>query len=329
VTTLLDVARRAGVSKSTVSNVIRGATLVAESTRLRVERAIADIGYHPNAIARALKARTSKAIGIVVPDLTNQFYAELAVGVERAANALGYAVLATHTECAPATEAETGRALIERQVDGVVIGGMSLGSALPAVLLARGIPVVMASLGEPRDPRLGAIDHDDERAMEQIVAHLHGLGHRRLAFVAQELQEHSGERRRLAFAAALARRGLSPVDVDGATAVVAHNDMQAIAAIDRLERKGLRVPEDVSVVGYDDVPLASHHRIQLTTVRSDALEMGRRAVELVVSAAREGRPVAHRETQSNPLVIRRTTTKAPPRAPSGAPPGAPTPGGSP
>ncbi|HEX7198259.1 MAG TPA: LacI family DNA-binding transcriptional regulator, partial [Dongiaceae bacterium] len=78
-TTLLDVARRAGVSKSTVSNVIRGATLVAESTRLRVERAIADTGYHPNAIARGLKARTSKAIGIVVPDLTNQFYAELAV----------------------------------------------------------------------------------------------------------------------------------------------------------------------------------------------------------------------------------------------------------
>lgn len=311
-TTLLDVARRAGVSKSTVSNVIRGATLVAESTRLRVERAIADTGYHPNAIARALKARTSKAIGIVVPDLTNQFYAELAVGVERAANALGYAVLVTHTECAPAIEAETGRALIERQVDGVVIGGMSLRSSLPAVLLARGIPVVMASLGEPDDPRLGAIDHDDEQAMEQIVAHLHGLGHRRIAFVAQELQEQSGERRRLAFTAALARRGLTPVDLmDGATAAVAHNDMQAIATIDRLERKGLRVPEDVSVVGYDDVPLAAHHRIQLTTVRSDAVEMGRRAVELVVGAARAGRPVAWRETQTNPLVVRRTTAKAP------------------
>ena len=148
-TTLLDVARRAGVSKSTVSNVIRGAALVAESTRLRVERAIADTGYHPNAIARALKARTSKAIGIVVPDLTNLFYAGLAVGVERAANALGYAVLATHTECSAATEAETGRALIERQVDGVVIGGMSLGSTLPTVLLDRGIPVVLASLGSP------------------------------------------------------------------------------------------------------------------------------------------------------------------------------------
>lgn len=311
-TTLIDVARRAGVSKSTVSNVIRGGTPVAEATRARVERAIADVGYHPNAIARALKARTSTAIGIVVPDLTNQFYAELAVGVERAASAEGYAVLAVHTECVPQIEAEAARALIERRVDGVVIGGMSLGSSLPRALLDRDIPVVLASLGEPDDPRLGVIDHDDFAAMEAIVAHLCDLGHRRLAFVAQDLREHSGERRRLGFIGALARRGLAPVGLDeGATAVAAHNDMHAIATIDRLERSGRRVPQDISVVGYDDVPLASHCRIRLTTVRSDAAEMGRRAIELVLRAARGGRHVAHREVQGNPLVIRATTQRPP------------------
>jgi DNA-binding LacI/PurR family transcriptional regulator len=313
VTTLMDVARRAGVSKSTVSNVIRGASLVAESTRARVERAISDVGYHPNAIARALKARTSTAIGIVVPDLTNLFYAELAVGVERAASALGYAVLTAHTECSPVTEDEAARALIERRVDGVIIGGISLGSPLPKVLLDREIPVVLASLGEPEDPRLGVIDHDDEAAMEAIVEHLYALGHRRIAFVSHQLREHSGERRRLGVAGALARRGLAPIDIDdNATAVVAHNDMQAIATMDRLERRGLRVPEDVSVVGYDDVPLAAHCRIRLTTVRSDALQMGRRAVELVVGAARDGCHVARREIQSNPLVIRSTTQSPPP-----------------
>lgn len=311
-TTLIEVARRAGVSKSTVSNVIRGGAPVAGETRERVERAIADVGYHPNAIARALKARTSTAIGIVVPDLTNLFYAELAVGVERAAGALGYAVLTANTECAPALETEAGRALIERRVDGVVIAGMSLRSALPRVLLDRDIPVVLASLGEPEDPRLGVVDHDDAAAMEAIVAHLHGLGHRRMAFVAQSFREHSGERRRLGFVAALSRRGLRPVGIDeGATAVVAHNDMHAIATIDRLERRGLRVPRDVSVVGYDDVPLAAHARIGLTTVRSDAAEMGRRAVDLVVQAARAGRHVAHREVQPNPLVIRASTARAP------------------
>jgi LacI family transcriptional regulator len=311
VTTLNDVARRAGVSKSTVSNVIRGDIPVAKRTRDRVERAIADIRYHPNAIARSLKARASTAIGIIVPDLTNPFYAELAAGAERAANMHGYAALITHTECAAPTEQEAGRSFIERQVDGVIVGGISRGSSLPSLLLDRDIPVVVASFGEPDDPRLGVIDPDDPAAMEAIVAHLYDLGHRRLAFVSHHLAEQSGERRRVGFEKALARRSLVPVGLDeGATAVATHNDMLAIATMDRLERRGLRVPDDVSVVGFDDIPLASHRRIRLTTVRSDAADMGRRAVELVVGAAREGRHVSHREIQTTPLIVR-STTKAP------------------
>jgi DNA-binding LacI/PurR family transcriptional regulator len=308
-TTLVDIARHAGVSKSTVSNVVRGHALVAESTRRRVEQAIADLGYHPNAIARSLKTRTSTALGILVPDLTNPFYAELVVSVERAAKALNYAVLARHTECQPETEAEAGRVFIERRVDGVIIGGMSLGSPLPEMLLDHDIPVALASLGEPNDHRLGVIDHDDAASMEAAVEHLYGLGHRRFAFASQHLREQSGERRRLGFEAALAKRGLVPVGFDVATAIVAHNDLQAIAAIDRLEQRGLRVPGDVSVIGHDDTPIARHSRLQLTTIRSDAGLMGRRAVELVVTAALESRHIGSRELQSNPLVIRSTTAR--------------------
>ena len=287
-TTMIDVAMRAGVSKSTVSNVIRGDVPVAEDTRARVERAIAEIQYHPNAIARSLRARTSTAIGIVVPDLTNPFYAELAAGAERAASALGYAALITHTECAAGTEEQAARAFIERRVDGVIVGGVLLGSSLPTLLLDRDIPVVVASFGEFDDPRLGVIDHDDPGAMEAVVDHLYDLGHRRLAFVPHQLREQSGERRRIGFENALARRGLIPIGLgDGATAVACHNDMLAIATIDRIERQGLRVPEDISVVGYDNIPLAAHRRIKLTTMQSDAGEMGRRAVELVLGAARE------------------------------------------
>ena len=308
----MDVASRAGVSKSTVSNVIRGTALVARETRERVERAIAETGYHPNAIARSLKARTSTAIGFVVPDLTNPYYAQLAVGVERAASTHGFAVLTAHTECLPAIEGDVGRAFIERRVDGVIIGGISLGSTLPNMLLDRGTPVILASLGEIDDPRLGVIDHDDLSAMEAIVEHLYGLGHRRFAFVSPQMREHAGERRRLGFEKALGRRRLRTVGIDdGATAVVAHNDLQAIATIDYLERRGRRVPADVSVVGYDDVPLANHARVQLTTVRSDAVEMSRRAVELLVAASREGRHVSHREMLANPLVIRSTTAVPP------------------
>ena len=307
-TRLIDVARRAGVSKSTASNVIRGGALVAEETRARVERAIAETGYLPNAIARSLKIRSSRSLAIVVPDLTNPFHAELTVRVERAANALGYAVLTVHTHCHANVEREAGRDLIERRVDGVIISGISLGSELPGLLLDRDVPVALASLGEPEDPRLGVVDTDDFTAMEDIVQHLYSLGHRAMAFADQDMTEHSGSRRRTGFHESLARRGLSPATLDGgATAVIAHNDMQAIAVIDRLERQGLRIPDDMSIVGFDDIPLASHCRIQLTTVRSDAGEMGRRAVELVVDAARGGRHIAHREIQANPLVIRATT----------------------
>ena len=311
-TTLMDVAERAGVSKSTVSNVIRGSAVVSEETKERVERAIAETGYHPNAIARSLKSRSSSAIGIVVPDLTNPFHAQLAVGIERAANALGYAVLTANTDCLPKSEEQAARAWSERRVDGVIIGGMSLDSTLPKVLLDRDIPVILASLGDFDDPRVGIIDQDDGAAMESIVEHLYALGHRKFAFVSYRLREHSGERRYLGFKAALKKRRLVPIAIeDGATAVVAYNDMQAIDIIDRLERRGVKVPEDVSVVGFDDVPLAAHNRVQLTTVRSDAMKISRRAVDLLIKAARDNRMVSHREFSDVELVVRSTTARAP------------------
>jgi DNA-binding LacI/PurR family transcriptional regulator len=308
-TTLVEIAKKAGVSKSTASNVVRGHNVVAEATRRRVERAIAELRYHPNAIARSLKSRTSSVLGIVVPDLANPFYAGLVVSVERAAKQLNFAVLALNTECLPESENDAGRAFIERRVEGVIIGGISVGSPLPKKLLDHHIPVVLASIGEPDDERLAVIDHDDAAAMEAAVDHLHALGHRRFAFAAQEFSEQSGERRKLGFEQALARRRLAPVEFGAATAIIAHNDLHAIAVIDQLEHSGLRVPEDVSVIGHDDIPIASHSRIQLTTIRSDAVRMGRRAVDLLVGAAREGRRVGPREFQDNPLIIRSTTAR--------------------
>jgi len=310
-TTLLDVARKAGVSKSTVSNVVRGASIVADTTRRRVERAIRETGYHPNMIARALKARTSHAIAIVVPDLTNPFFGELVVSAERAASAMNYGLVAANTECLASLEMEAGRSLIARHIDGVIIAGMSRASRLPQMLLDRDIPVVLSSFGGVEDNRLGVVDHDDELAMESIVGHLCDLGHRRMAFVSPKLREHSGERRRTAFRTALKRRGLKAATrEDVATAFIAHDDILALATIDRLERAGRRVPRDVSVVGYDDIPLAGHHRIGLTTVHSDAGLMGNRAVELLVDAARQARHVASRIVQPNPLIIRTTTAEA-------------------
>lgn len=310
-TTLVEVARRAGVSKSTVSNVIHGHISVAEPTRRRVERAIGELGYRPNAIARSLRVRTTNTIGMIVPDLGNPFHAQLAVAVERAATQLGYATLVAHTDCTPDVEEEAGRALFARRVDGIVIAGLSAGSEMPANLLDRGIPVVLASFGDSSDPRIGAVDHDDEAAMDAVVAHLHALGHRRMTFVSQDFAEKSGERRRKGFERALKVRKLKPSGFGAATAYVAHNDILAIDTIDRLERTGRMVPRDASVVGYDDIPLAAHSRIGLTTVKSDARVLGQRAVDLVTAAARRGGHVAHREVLRNPLIVRTSSGIAP------------------
>jgi LacI family transcriptional regulator len=233
------------------------------------------------------------------------------VGVERAAGALGFAILTAHTECLAASEVAAAHALIERRVGGAVIGGMSLNSPLPKLLLDHDIPVTLTALGEIEDARPGVVEQDEAAAMEEVVKHLHGLGHRRIAFVAHELVEHAGERRRVGFLQAMRRRDLMPVAEKDATALVAHDDMRAIAAIDRLERAGRRVPRDISVTGYDDVPLASHGRIQLTTIRSDAVDMGHRAATLVAEAARQGRHVGRREVMPSALILR-ASTAAPP-----------------
>ena len=127
-TTLIDVARRAGVSKSTVSNVIRDAAPVATATRERVQRAISDLQYEPNVIARSLKSRLTATLGLIVPEPMNAFYAQLALGAERAAHARGYAVLVVNTGCVPDVEADAVRTLVSRRVDGVILAGTSRGS---------------------------------------------------------------------------------------------------------------------------------------------------------------------------------------------------------
>jgi LacI family transcriptional regulator len=181
---------------------------------------------------------------------------------------------------------------------------------MPVSLLDNGIPVVLASFGGPSDERLGFVDHDDIAAMESVVDHLFGLGHRKFSFMSQSYAEQSGERRCQGFDLALKRRGLSSLPRKEATAIVAHNDLLALDLIDEIERDGRAVPRDVSVTGHDDIPLAAHSRIRLTTVRSDAKFMGQRAVELVMGAVQAGGYVAHREIHSNPLVIRHSTGAA-------------------
>jgi LacI family transcriptional regulator len=311
--TIGDVARQAGVSKSTVSNVVRRADVVSAPTRERVEDAIRDLGYRPNGIARALRQRATRVIGAVVPDQRNPFYAELALGAERRARDEGFALLIANTGCDPETESSQVAALLERRVDAILVAGLCAGSRAAEHIADRGVPVLLGGFRTGAGVRIGVVDVDEEGALDTLVAHLQGLGHTRLAFARGALGEAGGERRERAFALAIERRGLSRVELaDEPTAVVAHDDTIAIEQIDRLERAGRQVPRDVSVVGFDDIPLSSHQRISLTTVRTDAAALGARAVELLIAASRAGGPASARESYPWQLVLRSSTAEVPP-----------------
>jgi LacI family transcriptional regulator len=310
--TLNDVARHAGVSKSTVSNVVRGATPVAALTRSRVEAAISELGYRPNEVARALKQQATRTLGLVITDTVNPFPATLAQAVVRRARRDGYAVLIADTDGDPEIEAAQCRALAARRVDGVIFAAIAEHSTSLSDLLDAGVPTMLASFGGRLDARAGAIEMDEEEAMESVIGYLADLGHERFAFVRQLAREAEVDRRPQAFSDAVRRRSLSEVALDDdPTAICCMHDGIAIDLMDSLERRGLRIPQDVSVVGFDDVPLAAHNRIRLTTVRQDASTMGARAAELLITAVNEGRHVEQRLLLRGELIVREST--APPR----------------
>jgi LacI family transcriptional regulator len=309
--TVVDVARLAGVSKSTVSNVIRGNAVVAPDTKAKVEAAVRTLGYRPNGVARALRERTTRALALVVPDPVNPFYAQLAHGMERQARRDGFGVLVAHTDCDPATELSQVTALMSRRPDGVLVGALSRRSRLHLRLLDEGVPVVCAFAAQ--DSRLGILDTDDVAGMAAIVGHLAQLGHRHVAYARQSFDEAGADLRRRAFLAAAEASGMTEIGLeDGPTAIVAHNDTVAITQLDQLHDRGLRVPQDVSVTGYDDIALAAHGLIRLTTVGTDAEHAGEVAAEQLIAAVREHRHVGHRHLQRARLVVRGTTGPARP-----------------
>ena len=172
--TVIDVARHAGVSKSTVSNVVRGNAVVAPATKAKVEASVRALGYRPNSVARALRERATKVLALVVPDAVNPFYAQLAHGMERRARREGFGVLVAHTGCDPSTELAQVTALMSRRADGVLLGGLSHSSTLHLRLLDEGVPVVCGFAAD--DERFGVIDTDDATGMAAIVDHLGGPG---------------------------------------------------------------------------------------------------------------------------------------------------------
>jgi DNA-binding LacI/PurR family transcriptional regulator len=324
--TIVDVAALAGVSKSLVSLVLRGAPNVSDEKREAVTRAAEQIGYRPNAAARSLVRRRSYLVGVMVSDLHNPYFTEVIDGIEEAARAEGYHALFNSGSRTPAGEAEAIDTLLQLRTDGIVMAGPVLASRRIA-LVAASVPVVLVAR-HSRSPAHDSITNDDRMGARIAVDHLVSLGHRRIAHVDGGSGAGAAQRR-AGFLDAMARHGLGKhatvvrgsfteeggrdgvLDVLGrprrATAVFVGNDLAAVGALDALDEHGLRVPEDVSVVGYDNVALAGLGHIDLTTIDQPRREMGVTAVRLLLERRDEDRRTARHLVVPPSLVVRGST----------------------
>ena len=330
--TILDVADRAGVSKSTVSNVIRGVVGVSDETRRKVDSAIKQLGYRPNILARQLVQQRTNILGVVVGDLANPFYAEMAKSVERQASARGYTAMFCNTEGDSESEFAGIEMLLAQRVAGIVFLAFSGDSRTMRETHQHDVPAVFLSCHE----RWGdVVAVDDELGGRLATRHLLECGHRRLAFLSiPELADSSDQARfegclKEAGAVSVKRISWSPeadrTEIDGVesklrgaftgperiTGVFASNDLAAIDLMDFADSAGLRVPDDLSIVGFDDVPMAALARIGLTTVAQPRDELARRGIDTMIGRI-EGSVKGKPTTTFVPVkLVQRRSTAAP------------------
>jgi LacI family transcriptional regulator len=294
--TIADVARHAGVSKTTVSHVLSGNRPVASQTRTKVELAIEVLGYRPDGLARSLRTRRTHMIALIIPDITNPCYPVLARGLEHGMDGGGYRAFICNTDGSLDQELGFVEEVSDRRVDGIVLDSFHLSvHDLHAVTGGR-MPVVWIG-GTPMDhPGVDSVRPDDEGGAFAAVRHLIDRGHRRVAMI--DGPPGSGVARRDGFERALREAGL-PVDPErmfrGAwtraggtqvaerlfglreppTAVFCTNDLMALGVMDAAAARGMRVPGDLAIVGYDDIESAAMAEPPLTTVNNPAFETGR------------------------------------------------------
>lgn len=331
--TIVDVAAHAGVSTGTVSNVLSGARHVRPETRARVETAFAELKFRPNRVARSLSQRRTSTIAMVIPDVTNPFFAELVRTVEQSLAAAGYAVLFGNA----ANDADAERRYLtefaDRRVDAIVAATAGvdaeflhrLGAELPTILVDR---VAEGWTGD-------LITDDNHAGMTAIVDHLVALGHRHIGLLDGEPTLSTGRERLEAVRQALRRHDLELTSAgagaftlesgyrsahemltsaDPPTAICAASDLQALGALRAARDLGASVPADVSVSGYDDIPYATYVTPSLTTVRQPVTAIAAEIVALLLRRLdRPDAPAQHVELTPE-LVIRDST--APPQSPS-------------
>lgn len=332
--TIGDVAARAGVSKSAVSFVFNGRGGVGATARERILQAAADLDWRPDARARALSRSRAQALGYVVrrePELfsTDPFFPQFIAGVESGLAGIGYALMLQVVESEEAEHAAYVSFARESRVDGVFLGDLRVDDTRPDELARLGMPFVLVGPAGPGAADALPIGLDDAAGVRRAVRHLNALGHRRIAHVGGADRYIHSHVRRQAWEQELAALGLPPgpvvtADFTGAagaaathelldlsdppTAIVYANDLMAIAGMSAAIDRGLSVPGDLSVVGFDDIPLAPYVVPPLTTVRQDVIAWGKACARALVALI-EGNEPEVVDLPSVEFVIRGSTAR--------------------
>lgn len=301
--TIKDVANRAKVSIKTVSRVINDSPMVSPTTRERVLKVMEEMDYHPNALARGLVTKETRIIGLVVADVTNPYFPELIRGVEDVANANEYNVFLCNTDEDPEKELVYIKLLREKQVDGIILSGSRTSPEQIRPTLSSGLPVIFINR-KASGKRVGLIMLDNFGTAYAAVKYLLGLGHENIGYLGGSILGQSNTERKNGFIKAMVdNKGFCDhtLIIEGfpgkeggyramtfllerdrpLSAIFAYDDMIAVGAIEACKERGLHVPRDISIVGFDDIDLAAHINPRLTTFDVPKYEMGRAAAKML------------------------------------------------
>lgn len=325
--TIYDVAEKAGVSIATVSKVINNTGRISDKTRKKVLSVMDELNYYPSVVASALTGKRTHTIGLLLPNLANPFYAELARNMEDRADELGYSLVICSTDYKEEKEQKYVSLLIRKRVDGFIITSGFNNVDLVQELLDHKIPVTLIAYNIARES-LNTVSVDDYTGGYQATAHLAELGHKRIAVITEQVQS-SADRIRgyktalndfellhddnlFSEAQATVENGEKEAEKllnleDPPTAIFAFNDILAIGAMEAVHKRGLSVPKDISIIGFDNTILAKYCYPALTTMAQPLDEIGNQAVDLLVGEIESKITRKQRVMLSAELVIRDST----------------------
>lgn len=304
-----DIARAASVSHSTVSRALRDSPLVNPETAAEIQRLAKEMGYTPSAVAQGLVTRQTRTIGLVVTFISDPFVDRIVEGIEDEAASAGYSVFLSSSHADPERELDVVETFHRRRVDGVIVLASRVGRRYGERLGELGVPIVLIN-SQADSEYLYSVSADDEQGARLVLQHLLDLGHRRIGYIGSAFRRPSSLRRLAGYRAELeqagipfdsdlvvvpdtlndlecGRLGLGPLLDAGATAVFCYNDRAAIGVLLASRERGIHVPGSLSVVGFDDIEPSWYVTPALTTVHQPRLEMGCRAVQMVMDLLAE------------------------------------------